>query len=165
MVLRATGLDDRDGVVGASTVMHIDELIFYNADGEKRSIGLERGALNVITGDSRTGKSSLINIIRFLLGSGSPHVPYGPIQRSIAWYAMRAHVGETEFFIGRQAPAADMESNDVMLSIGARSVPAADDLQHNTSVAGLRDYVGGLVGVEDNRNVPSFGQTRHALSA
>jgi hypothetical protein len=159
-------LDDRDGVVGASTVMQIDELIFYNRDGETRSIGLRLGALNVITGDSRTGKSSLINIIRFLLGSGSPHVPYGPIQQSIAWYAMRAHVGETQFFVARQAPAANAESNDVMLTIGAgTSVPTMSDLKHNTSVDGLRDYVGGLLGVEDNRNVPSLGQTRHALSA
>ena len=29
----------------------------------------------------------------------------------------------------------------------------------------LRDYLGGLLGLEDNRNQPAVGQTRHALSA
>lgn len=44
--------------------MHIDELLLYSHDGRTRKIQLRAGELNVITGDSRTGKSSLINIIR-----------------------------------------------------------------------------------------------------
>lgn len=145
--------------------MQIDELILYNHDGAQRPIKLNAGRLNVITGDSRTGKSSLINIIRFLLGSGSPHAPYGPIQQSVAWYAMRAHVGETKFFIAREAPPADQTSNEAMLTIGEVAAPAMEDLQANTSRGALRDYLGGLLGLEDNRNVPTLGQTRHQLSA
>src|SRR3712207_5478677 len=108
----------------APRMMQIDELILYNAAGDTRSIPLRAGRLNVITGDSRTGKSSLINVIRFLLGSGSPHTPYGPIQQSVAWYAMRAHVGDTAFFIAREAPPGDQESSDAMLTIGDIEPPA-----------------------------------------
>ena len=104
--------------------MQIDELILYNADGDTRPIPLRAGQLNVITGDSRTGKSSLINILRFLLGSGNPHTPYGPIQQSVAWYAMRAHVGETAFFIARPAPTGDKETSEAMLTVGATEAPA-----------------------------------------
>ncbi len=145
--------------------MHVDELILYSVAGDTRSILLRSGRLNVITGDSRTGKSSLINIARFLLGSRSPHVPYGPIQKSVAWYAMRAHVGDTAFFVARAAPAADHDSNEAMLVVGDIPAPAIDELKENTSRAALRDYLGGLLGLEDNRNVPAPGQTRHALSA
>lgn len=146
--------------------MHIDELLFYNHNGDIRRIGLRAGQLNVITGDSRTGKSSLINIIRFLLGSGSPNVPFGPIQESVAWYAMNAHVGDTSFFIAREAPSAGSDSNEAMLVVGApETPPALEDLQSNTSRRALRDYLGGLLGLEDNRNVPAVGQTRRALSA
>jgi hypothetical protein len=146
-------------------MMQIDELILYSQDGEVRQIPLQPGRLNVITGDSRTGKSSLINIVRFLLGSGSPHVPYGPIQQSVAWYAMRGHVGDTQFFIAREAPEGDQESNEAMLVIGDVETPALEGLEANTSRGALRDYLGGLIGLDDNRNVPQPGQTRHALSA
>ena len=145
--------------------MQIDELILYNADGDQRAIPLRAGRLNVITGDSRTGKSSLINILRFLLGSGNPHTPYGPIQQSVAWYAMRAHVGETAFFVARPAPKGDHETNDAMLVVGSIEPPALESLEATTSRGALRDYLGGLLGIEDNRNVPTLGQTRHALTA
>ncbi|HMS72608.1 MAG TPA: DUF3732 domain-containing protein, partial [Baekduia sp.] len=136
-----------------------------NADGDQRAIPLRAGRLNVITGDSRTGKSSLINILRFLLGSGNPHTPYGPIQQSVAWYAMRAHVGETAFFVARPAPKGDHETNDAMLVVGSIEPPALESLEATTSRGALRDYLGGLLGIEDNRNVPTLGQTRHALTA
>ena len=146
-------------------MMQLDKLVLFNADGETRAIRFTPGALNVITGDSRTGKSSLINIVRFLLGSGKPNVPFGPIQQSVAWYALHAHVGDTSFFIAREAPEGDRESNDVMLLVGDVATPPLDELEHNTSRGALRDYLGGLIGIEDNRNEPRLGQTRRALTA
>jgi hypothetical protein len=146
-------------------MMQFDKLVLFNGDGETRAIEFTPGALNVITGDSRTGKSSLINIVRFLLGSGKPNVPFGPIQESVAWYALHAHVGDTSFFVARKAPEGDHESNDVMLLVGDVATPPFDELEHNTSRAALRDYLGGLLGVEDNRNEPRLGQTRRALTA
>lgn len=145
--------------------MQLDALVFYSRDGETRSIRLKSGQMNVITGDSRTGKSSLINIIRFLLGSGRPNVPLGPIQETVGWYALHAHVDETTFFIAREAPPGDNETGEAMLVIGDSGTPSLDELEANTNSGALRDYIGGLLGIEDNRNVPSLGQTRNALSA
>jgi hypothetical protein len=99
-------------------MMQLDKLVLFNRDGDTRPIRLNPGALNVITGDSRTSKSSLINILRFVLGSGGPNVPFGPIQQTVAWYALHAHVGDTPLFIARQAPPGDHESNEAMLVIG-----------------------------------------------
>lgn len=146
-------------------MMQIDELIFYSREGDTRPIELRAGKLNVITGDSRTGKSSLINIVRFLLGAKRPNTPRGPIRDSVIWYALRAHVGETKFFIAREAPSGDASTNEAMLIIGDVANPPLEDLKANTSRQALRDYLGGLLGIEDNRNVPNLGQTRHALSA
>jgi hypothetical protein len=146
-------------------MMQLDKLVLFNRDGDTRQVGFTSGALNVITGDSRTGKSSLINILRFLLGSDKPNVPFGPIQQTVAWYALHAHVGATHFLIARKAPPGDHESNDAMLLIGEIPTPALAELEHNTSRGALREYLGGLLGLEDNRNQPALGQTRHALSA
>jgi hypothetical protein len=146
-------------------MMQLDKLILFNDDGEPRTIDFAPGRLNVITGDSRTGKSSLIGIIRFLLGSASPNVPFGTIQQTVAWCGLHAHVGETRFFIARAAPPAGHDSNDAMLVVDPARTPEFNELEHNNSRTGIRDYLGGLLGIEDNRSEPAFGQTRHPLSA
>lgn len=146
-------------------MMQLDKLVLFNAEGDTRPISFTPGELNIITGDSRTGKSSLINIVRFLLGSGKPNVPFGPIQDTVAWYGLHAHVNDTSFFVARKAPQPGHESNDVMLVVGNIDTPALDALEHNTSRSALREYLGGVLGVEDNRNEPRLGQTRRALTA
>jgi hypothetical protein len=145
--------------------MQIEELLFYNARGEVRSIPFHAGRLNIITGDSRTGKSSLINIIRYLLGGGNPHAPRGPIQQSVAWYGMRARVGQTSLFVGRPAPVGDAETVETMLVVGDVEVPTLSELHANSSSLALRGYLGGLLGIEDNRMTVAGGQTRDPLSA
>lgn len=145
--------------------MQLDSLILYNADGDIRQIRFRSGQLNIITGESGTGKSSIIGILRFLLGSDSPHVPLGPIQNTVAWYGLLAHVGETHFFVGRPAPAHNVSTSQAMLAIGETEVPAFAALEANTNTTELVDYLGGLIGIEDNLHVPAEGQTRRALAA
>ncbi|WP_232547473.1 DUF3732 domain-containing protein [Propioniciclava soli] len=145
--------------------MQLDALILYNADGDVRRIRFQPGRLNVITGESGTGKSSIIGILRFLLGSDSPHVPLGPIQDTVAWYGLLAHVGDTSFFVGRPAPAHGVTTTQAMLSVGEREQPPFSSLAINTNTDELVDYLGGLIGIEDNLHLPAEGQTRRALAA
>lgn len=146
-------------------MMQLDALILYNADGEIRQITFRPGQLNIISGESGTGKTSIIGILRFLLGGDSPQVPLGPIQETVAWYGLLAHVGETRFFVGRPAPAHGATTSQVMLSIGESDVPEAEHLEVNSNKDDLVDYLGGLVGIEENLHVPGEGRTRRALAA
>ena len=121
------------------------------------------GVLNIITGESGTGKSSIINILRFLLGSGSPNVPLR-IRRAVAWYGLLAHVGTTNFFIGRPTPEG-AETSAAILRIGETEVPDRSTLVSDTNTDELRSYLGGLLGIGDNLNVPEPGRTRLPLQA
>lgn len=146
-------------------MMQLDALILYNADGDIRQIRFRSGQLNIISGESGTGKSSIIGILRFLLGGDSPYVPLGPIQDTVAWYGLLAHVGDTQFFIGRPAPPHGVTTSQVMLSIGESSIPELAALESNANTADLVDYLGGLIGIEENLHVPAEGRTRRALAA
>ena len=146
-------------------MMQLDALIVYNADGAIRQIRFRSGQLNIISGESGTGKSSIIGILRFLLGGDSPHVPLGPIQDTAAWYGLLAHVGDTQFFIGRPAPPHGATSSQVMLSIGENDIPELAALEPNANTTDLVDYLGGLIGLEENLHVPAEGRTRRALAA
>lgn len=146
-------------------MMQLDALILYNADGDIRQIRFRSGQLNIISGESGTGKSSIIGILRFLLGGDSPHVPLGPIQDTAAWYGLLAHVDNTRFFIGRPAPPHGGTTSQVMLSIGVSDIPELGALESNANAADLVDYLGGLIGIEENLHVPAEGRTRRALAA
>ncbi|RAX14851.1 DUF3732 domain-containing protein [Pseudarthrobacter sp. AG30] len=145
--------------------MQLDALILYNAAGDIRQIRFRPGRLNIISGESGTGKSSIIGILRFLLGGDSPHVPLGPIQDTVSWYGLLAHVGKTQFFIGRPAPAHGITTSQVMLSIGESAVPELAALEPNANTTDVVDYLGGLIGIEENLHVPAEGRTRRALAA
>lgn len=151
--------------MGTAAMMQLDTLVLYNADGDVRAIHFMPGRLNVITGESGTGKTSLIGILRFLLGGDSPHVPLGPIQNTVRWYGLLAHVGETRFFVARPAPAHGATTSQVVLAIGERNLPPMEALVVNANTDDLIAYIGGLIGIEDNLFVPPEGQTRRPLAA
>lgn len=146
-------------------MMQLDVLALYNADGEIRRIDFRPGQLNIITGESGTGKSSVVGILRFLLGGDSPHAPLGPIQNTVAWYGLAAHVEETYFWIARPAPPHGATTVQAMLSVGQREIPALDSLEINSNTDELVGYLGGLIGIEDNLNIPPEGNTRRPLAA
>lgn len=56
----------------------IDRIILLNKKTEKREVKLEEG-LNIITGDSKTGKSALLEIIDYCLFSKKSTIPKGII--------------------------------------------------------------------------------------
>ena len=49
--------------------MQILEIVLYNQNGEKRALSLLLGKVNIITGSSATGKSAIIDIVDYCLGS------------------------------------------------------------------------------------------------
>ncbi|KAA0977175.1 DUF3732 domain-containing protein [Paeniglutamicibacter gangotriensis] len=146
-------------------MMQLDTLIIFNADGDTRQIRFRPGQLNIITGESGTGKTSIIGILRFLLGSTSPNASFGPIQNTVSWYGLLAHVEDTRIFIGRPAPPHGVTTTDAMLTVGEDQVPDYSSLEVNTNTGELIDYLGGLIGIEENLHVPAEGQTRRALAA
>ena len=57
---------------------HIRSIIIFNKDGEKRIVPLKQG-VNIITGESKTGKSALVEIIDYCLCSTRCTIPKGKI--------------------------------------------------------------------------------------
>ena len=44
------------------------EIAVYNRQGNRNSVRLKPGVVNIITGGSKTGKSALIDIVDYCLG-------------------------------------------------------------------------------------------------
>ena len=155
------------GDLGSTAMIQIEKLVLYpRLAFEPREVDFTLGELNVITGASGTGKSSLIHIFRYCLGSSRPGVPLGAVSRSVAWYVMIIRVGPRRFLLGRPAPSeSGAEVTAALLMVEPDGLPAQSQLVSNTTAEELRAYLGTAIGIEENLNVPGQGQTRRALTA
>ncbi|WBL26783.1 DUF3732 domain-containing protein [Zunongwangia sp. HGR-M22] len=78
----------------------IKQIVIFNDTGNKRHIPFNDG-LNIITGDSKTGKSALIEIIDYCLFSSRSSVPVGKITDFANLFVVVYKVNEFYIVIGR----------------------------------------------------------------
>jgi hypothetical protein len=142
-------------------------LILYNSDGERRTVEFRPGALNIVTGESQTGKSALLTIVEYCLGRDSMRVPVGPITDTVVWYAALWQMDEGRAFVARPAPAAGRASTQqAMLEFGTDLEPLAfADLVVNTDSSALREQLGRRIGIEENLADPGARSLRQPLEA
>lgn len=149
--------------------MQIQSIILYHSSGKTRILSFELGRVNIITGKSNTGKSSLAEIVDYCLGRSTFTIPEGAIRDSVAWYAVILQVFDTQVFIAKPAPSGDAvipTQSQVFLHIASKvTIPSLSELEPNSNDDALVEYLSGLVGISRNLNIPEEGQTRRPLEA
>lgn len=144
----------------------IRSIVLYSHTGDRRELELHLGRPNVITGASRSGKSALIDIIDYCLGSKSYSVPAGPIRERVAWFGLMLQIGAKSAFVARRAPApVHQASTEVYLEYPARDVPDYPELHQVTNIAGLVDSLSRWCGISENIHIPENDATRERLEA
>ncbi len=143
------------------------DIVLYGHDGKRRSLPLRPGAVNIITGASKTGKSALIDIVDYCLGSSSCHIPEGPIRRAVEWYGLRIQLQEGQAFVARRAPEprADSSTEAYYRVASEIEVPAAAELQQTTTADAIVQLLSAATGIGSNIHEPPAGQTRAPLTA
>lgn len=142
------------------------EIVLYSHDGRRRILALKAGQMNVITGDSKTGKSALIDIVDYCLGSDECRVPQGIIRRTVSWFGLKLQVPQGQAFIARRCPIRAQSSEDCYVQISRElSAPTFADLRQTTNSRGIVSQASGWAGIQENVHEPPPGQTRLALSA
>ena len=79
---------------------YIKSIIIFGKNGEKRIVSLEQG-VNIITGESKTGKSALVEIIDYCLCSTRCTVPKGKITEFSYLYTLVMLIGDSTYIIAR----------------------------------------------------------------
>ncbi|MBK4783627.1 MAG: DUF3732 domain-containing protein [Pantoea sp. Pent] len=80
----------------------IDSINIYDANNNQRNVTFTSG-VNVITGDSKTGKSALLEIVDFCLFSKTSSIPKGIITNFAIFYAIVLKTEAGYLVIGRPA--------------------------------------------------------------
>jgi len=147
--------------------MQIKSIILYNNAGNFRELKFKLGAVNIITGKSSTGKSALIDIIDYCLGSSRFKVPEGVIRDAVSWYAVLFQIGQTQVLIAKPAPPKkSSHQSQVYFESGEDiSPPPLSKLAANSNDDAITEYLSRLIGISPNLHMPKEGQSRNPLEA
>lgn len=93
----------------------ISKIILWpkNPQHKIRTVEFERGRINVISGHSRTGKSAIIPIIDYCLGSRRCTIPTGVIREKTSWFGVLISTSEGEKLFVRREPEQQQATDDM----------------------------------------------------
>jgi hypothetical protein len=94
--------------------LYIHELILWpvNTAHVPVSIPFDPSKVSIITGWSETGKSSVLAIIDYVLGSSTCAIPVGIIRESVEWYGLRLSTEMGLLRVARRRPTERTVSSD-----------------------------------------------------
>lgn len=78
--------------------------LWFNKENESRTFEFYNDKVNIITGDSSTGKSSLLKIIDYCLLNDRCTIVQDIINENVSWYGLVFHINDTTHTIIRRAP-------------------------------------------------------------
>jgi DNA repair ATPase RecN len=144
-------------------------IVLYGHNKQRRILPLRYGQLNIITGASKTGKTALIEIIDYCLGSDECGIPEGKIRRTVDWVGIHLQLINGESFIARRLPPSGKRtSSEIYYDLGAHlTLPNYKELEEKThmNLSGLKNLLTKHAGIGENIHTPGEGKTRRPLSA
>jgi FtsZ-binding cell division protein ZapB len=110
------------------------KLILWARDSTKprRELTFLPGVVNIITGQSETGKSALIPIVDYCLGAGKCTIPVGKIRNATEWYGLLLQVGQNQMIVARTDPGEQDGTTEMHFEEGA-SVAIPERPEKNAS--------------------------------
>lgn len=146
--------------------MKIKSIHIYSDDGRRRDVKFHDG-LNIITGQSSTGKSALSEIIEYCMGRSTFNVPEGVIRDKVAWYAVIYRFHGEEVLVAKPAPSPGaLSASAVMLRRGADVMPPeSDELMVNDNDNGITSLLSQLLGIPENATEVPIENSRESYDA
>jgi hypothetical protein len=110
---------------------NIENIILWLRNGKKRELKFEPNKVNVITGDSNTGKTAILEIIDYCYFSSKSTISESIINENISWYGLRININDKKYTIGRKSLFQGNVSNEYYFSsIG--EIPETEPESNNT---------------------------------
>ena len=147
--------------------IQLRSISIYSHQGERRDVLFKLGALNIVTGASKTGKSALLDIVDYCWGRAECTVAEGEIRKGVSWFALHLDNGGEGILLARRNPGpAGRASDEIYFARGVEQLPEdTSDFSKNITADGLKAQLSSLLGISENLHVPPNGSTRQPLEA
>lgn len=131
--------------------MQLLKIRIYNHVGDHRDVDFRPGELNIITGQSSTGKSALLTIVDYCLGRDEATVPRTAMFSAISWYAVMWEFEDRSRVIAGRKASRRKSNSRAMLQFGGidLEMPKFEDLNENVDSDVLRVQIGARIGLDN----------------
>ncbi|WP_417800026.1 DUF3732 domain-containing protein [Tenacibaculum sp.] len=82
---------------------NIERIILWLKNGKKRELEFKPNKVNVITGDSNTGKTAILEIIDYCFFSSKSTISESIINENVSWYGLKLNINDKKYTIGRKS--------------------------------------------------------------
>jgi hypothetical protein len=70
---------------------YFEQVILWSHDGKKRELIFLPNKVNVITGDSKTGKSAILQIVDYCFFASHSKISESIINENVSWYGVNSN--------------------------------------------------------------------------
>lgn len=141
--------------------LQIVSLGVFNQSGQRRDVNFRLGALNILTGKSKTGKSAILDIAEYCLGRDTVTIPNGVISDNASWYYLLVQFENERMLICRPNPQTASTGRAAIRTGGLElGAPVFEDLQVNADTDVVRDMLTERLGIESFTVEPEVGSLR-----
>ena len=95
---------------------YFKKIILWLRNGKQRVITFEPNKVNIITGDSSTGKTELLDIIDYCFFSSTSKISESVINENIAWYGVLFNINGKNYTVARKALVKGRVTNEYYFS-------------------------------------------------
>ena len=146
--------------------MQIAKIVLYKDSQHVRVVPFQVGKVNIVVGDSKTGKSALIDIVDYCLASDECHVASGVIRDNVYWFAVVVDFGNDAFMLARMNPDIKQVSaiSEMFLAkVNGDYLPSFDDIYPNTNIDAVKQFLAAKIGLSENIQIVDDGGSRDPL--
>lgn len=145
------------------TRWNVVTVFFLGVNGERRDVHLVADTVNIVTGASGTGKSTLIKAIDYCLGSSKCELPAHVRRRCVA-VGVKWAAGDDELIVGRMVPPVGQDTSGRMFASSGRSLalPAGvETFEGATTLDAAKAFLERAFGIGDLAGEPDdYGNVR-----
>lgn len=111
-----------------------------------RKLDFMANGVNIITGASRTGKSAIIPIIDYCLGSSDCTIPVGVIRKACSWFGVLVDLEEEQLLLCRKEPGNQKCTGEMYSVLGENLIIPEKIDKPNTTVDQIKIQLNELFG-------------------
>lgn len=117
---------------------HIEKVVLWLNNGKIREIKFKPNKVNVITGDSSTGKTEILGIIDYCFFSSDSKISESIVNENVAWYGILFHINGKNYTIARKSLIKGRVSNEYYFS-SEGEIP--DSVVSNNSESSIKSLI------------------------
>ena len=134
----------------------LENIVLWYRDGGTRELTFKNNAVNVITGDSLTGKTAILQVFDYCFFASHSKLPENTINENVAWYGVRFHINDKLYTIARTSLTKGKATDGYYFSPSGE-IPELPEAKYDEAT--LKAIIEPEFGIDRNVTIPFGGKT------